>query len=102
MINFKDIQSAYIELYKQLRRYLWGMDTVETIADLEVSANTTFPDLDQIRKHLSDLKIKISDVIKKDEDLKSAMDDFEELLSSSNTVYAKLNQVNEVISDESN
>ena len=38
MVNSSDIQLAYIDLYKNIRKYIWDLDSVELIAKIEDEA----------------------------------------------------------------
>jgi len=75
-----DVQRAYNELYKQLRNYTWPLDTVEKLADVEVACYDAFIDIDKLRMSLNKLKSSVSDIVKKDEDLKSAFEYIDEVI----------------------
>ena len=97
MINTADMQNAYIDLYKELRRYIWGYDVVEAIANLEIATYQTCPDMDVIKSRYNELEYLVKYVANDDEDLREALDDFNEVLNSGHTTYTLLRQVNEVI-----
>lgn len=97
MLSYTEIQSAYVELYIQLRKYIWDFKTVEKIADLEVAVYRTFPDVEDLSKKLSDLNLDIRSTCAEDADLNSAVDNFFDVLDTEASLYAKLNQVREVI-----
>lgn len=90
MINSKDIQRAYNDLYIELRKYIWGFNIVEEIADLEVASYTAFPDREEIDKCLRKLKSSINNEIREDEDLEQSIKNFEELLKDDSQFYLKL------------
>ena len=101
MLSFNTLQKYYVELYKNLRKYIWDFSTVEKLVDLEIEVHRKFPDLDAIRKCLSKLEKDISEEFLEDEDLKSAYDEFADILDSEDDgMYSKINQVREVVSDE--
>lgn len=100
MTNGSELQNAYINLYKELRRYVWDYMSIRTLAELEVSTFTRFPDVDDIRKYLNIMKVSALNVARDDEDLMNAFDDFYYILDScetSSSVFAKLSQVQEVL-----
>lgn len=97
MLSYIELQTAYIDLYKQLRKYIWDFKTVEKLAELEVLVYQTFPDIDKVSAAFNSLKLDIRDTCMSDEELQTAETAFEDALNSADTLYAKLNQVNEVI-----
>ena len=87
-------------MYKNLRNYIWGFKTVETLADLEIEIYTTFPNLDKLKNSFNALYIDIKPVLAdaEDENLNESVDKFRTLLFSlDDTFYSKINQVREVI-----
>lgn len=98
MISSLRIQSAYVDMYTQVRKYIWDFSTVEKLADLEVAVYKAFPSIQEISncfdKLRLDLKLKEND----DADLKNACEAFSNMLDSNNEIYLKVYQVNEVIS----
>lgn len=97
MLSYNELQSAYVDLYTQLRKYIWDFKTVEHIADLEIAVYRTFPDIADVSQRFNELNIDIRSVSFEDEDLKSAVDAFKEVLHTDDILYARLNQVREVI-----
>lgn len=97
MISAAQIESAYNDLYKQFRKYIWDFDTVLVLAELETACYTAFADLDKLRKLLKELHKITKDVVKEDEDFKAAFDAFEELIKEDSDVYVKLNVLREVL-----
>lgn len=97
MINVSDIQRAYNYLYECIRNYIWGIATVEKLADLEIAVYKTCPDIRDIQWKLSKLRSDTREMEMEDEDLQGAYDAMEELLSSSDIPFARLYQVQEVI-----
>lgn len=96
MVSYADIQDAYNRLYAQIRKYVWDFSTVVYLADLEIAVYKICQDLSDIRIKCARLKSMITDELYDDEDLKKAMDYFESLITSDG-VYVKLNQVQEVV-----
>ena len=98
MIAAAMIQQAYIDLYRQIRNYIWDYDTVVKLAELEVAAYMAFPDIDKVRYALDQLKIELnsSDVYAEDEDLQKAVDDFSETLDGADQVFYGLEVPQEI------
>lgn len=97
MISAKSIQRAYDNLYIQLRNYIWPFSIIQTIADIEIASYTLFTNIDDLRKLLNKLKIETTSVYNKDKDYRSALDSFLNLISETDSIYLKLNQVKEVL-----
>lgn len=98
MIAAAMIQQAYIDLYRQIRNYIWDYDTVVKLAELEVAAYMAFPDIDKVRYALDQLKVELnsSDVYAEDEDLQKAVDDFSETLDGADQVFYGLEVPQEI------
>ena len=84
---------SYIELYKELRKYLWDISIVETIARLEVSIFEAFPNVSDIKRNLSMLRQQIG---RSDEVLVDKLDELNKLMSCS-TVYMPIIITKEII-----
>ena len=50
MITTNDLQRLYVDMYKQIREYLWPFRIVEALADLEIACYKAFPDIDEVKK----------------------------------------------------
>ena len=98
MISSTLIRGKYIDLYTELRRYIWPYDKVELIADLELAANIAIPDIAEVKVALGKLRNACAEERAKDAELQSAFDKFDNLISEESEPYLQLNQVNEVIS----
>lgn len=99
MINANELQSAYVELYKCLRGYIWDVEVVELIANVEVECYKSFPDLRKLSSYLKLLKNEVRYKLPEpNEALNSAFDEFDNILdSNSNTdLYASLKTFHEV------
>lgn len=97
MFNTLDIQRAYVDLYRSMRRYIWGFDVVEALASLEIAAYQTCPDLDNLHSKYNQLEYLVRPIASDDEDLRKDLDNFNEVINSGDTTYAVLRQVNEVV-----
>lgn len=104
MTNSKTIQQQYVDLYKQLRKYIWPYRVVESIANLEEAVYKAFPNILEIRNLFRILVMDIRDTAREEEedDFQKAIDKFQELIDSSETVYTKLDKVREVVQNEGN
>lgn len=104
MIAAAIIQSAYNELYKQLRNYIWDYDTVVKIAELEAATYMAFPDLDKIRICAAQLEteLRASDVYDDDEVLQAAMKTFDDQLDGADAVYYGLFAPQEITENQRN
>lgn len=98
MIAAAILQSAYNDLYTQLRNYIWDYETVVKIADLEVATYMAFPDIDNIKRAFSKLSVDIkdSDIYSDDEKLQQALDEFDEKLQGADQLFYKLEVPQEV------
>lgn len=96
MINVADLQSAYIDMYTALRKYIWSYPTVEAIANLEISVYQLCPDIEVVRRCFYILNQLVGSIKSEDEDMKKAFDNFSDVMNSSETIYSKLYMVGEV------
>lgn len=100
MLTSQIMQQCYIDLYKELRRYIWDYDTINDIVNLEISTFQAFPDISEVQKYLNLVKLDIKSTVPEDEELYDAVEAFADKLaelSTSDDVYHKLPQVEEVI-----
>lgn len=97
MISCYDLQNRYVNLYKNLRNYIWDFETVKCIANLEIACYELFPDIRDVRSCLSKLKLRIQDIYKEDKELASSFDALQNIADSDDSTYCKLNQVTEVL-----
>lgn len=99
--NSNLLRNDYIELYKQLRKFVWSIDVIQLIADLEIGVFTAFPDIEKVKRTFQRLKqstyyIDISDESEMEE-YRSAFDTFENTLKDYADTYLNLDKVNEVV-----
>lgn len=102
MLNYADIQIAYNKLYTEIRRYIWSFEAVCALADLEIACYKTCPDLDEVKNAFYTFKLYAQQLFSEDEELESVFDNFEDIMNSDDTTYAKLNKVEEVVTNENN
>lgn len=106
VITSSDLQVKYEKLYKFLMNYLWEFQTVQALADLEISIFKRFPDKDEMLNCIRELKLAISSTYDElaeadDEDFKSAFEDLESAIEEFDpeTTGCELYQVEEVVDD---
>jgi len=80
MISAQIFRNLYVDLYKELRKYLWDIDAVTLIVDLETETHKAFPDVIQLNSILGRLKRQTISTSLEDEELSDAFDSFEEAL----------------------
>lgn len=99
MISSVDVQNIYFKLYNELRKWIWGVEDVRKIADLEVSIFDTFPCIADIQSNLDKVKLMVKP-IKNDEapELFQYLDELQSKLYEADDIYARVDKVQEVIS----
>ena len=100
MVSGNELQNAYIDLYSELRRYIWSYQDVRTLANLEIETFKRFPDVSQVRKYLNLMEMSARFVTNDDEDVMLAFQDFKDVLDSIDSpdhLYAKLIEVEEAL-----
>ena len=90
MINSVRLQDAYINLYSELRKYIWRFDIVELIADLEVAVFTRFQNINRVNELITKLYFEIKNLITEDDDLNEAFNKFFDIIQEADTVYVKI------------
>jgi hypothetical protein len=101
IIDMHDISYAYVNLYRQLRNYIWPYETVEHIAELEIAVHSRFPNLQDVKRYFNLLRQDISRSDIEDEDLDKAVKQFESKIESNDSLlYATLPKIEEVYSSE--
>ena len=105
MISAKDLQRAYVNLYRQLRNYVWDVDTVEHLANFEIEVYNRFPDLAEIKRLFEILKKDTADVVEMEQEdsevytyedtLEAMIKAFDDVLNGedANSIYSDLYQV---------
>ena len=90
MITSTILQNEYVNLYEEMRKYIWPRDVVSELAGLEIEVYKSFPDVEVARKHYNNLKLLCKEVTNDDEKLDEAFEDFNSSLNEANSLYAKL------------
>lgn len=88
-MNHKKLKKGYINLYKQMMKYIWSYDTVELLAELEVAVCNIFPIMTDVRTKFQRLENSIRNQIREDDEMKKAFDEFRELTEQEIT-YANI------------
>lgn len=98
MISSKEIQHRYVKMYEKLRNYIWGFETVEKLANLEIEVYNSFPDISKIQSFFNSLYQDVKTVFDEDEELAEAVDAFKKFIESiESDFYLKLDKVQEAI-----
>ena len=99
MISSMDLQNIYFKLYNELRKWIWGVEDVRKIANLEVSIFDTFPSIPDIQSNLDKVKLMVKP-IKNDEapELFQYLHELQSKLDEADDIYAQVDKVQEVIS----
>lgn len=102
-----DFQNAYVDLYGYMRNYIWDLDVVEMLADVEVDTYDAFIDLEKLSRDFQKLYEEVKDVAKEndDEDLIKSADAFKKMIDDAlaedePTAYLDLYKVQETAIDE--
>lgn len=102
MVSSQELQNAYNWFYECMREYVWDMDVVEILAELEVGVYDAFPDREKLVKTAERLEREIREFYKDDEDLEKSFTELKELIDSDDRLYLPLYKVNEVLVKEDN
>ena len=97
MITSTRIQQYYNKLYTYLRNYLWEYRMVQEICNLELACYKAIPDLNDIKMALRRVKQSAMNVVREDEDLNEAFEDFKSALEDENEVCLKIDIMKEVV-----
>ena len=98
MIADTELQQCYIDLYKQVRNYIWDYSAACCLADLEIETFNRFPNISRVRYYLSQFMSHCNYILRDDTELMLAFNKFfNRLDDSDDTSYSKLYKVSEVI-----
>lgn len=82
-------------MYEEVRNYIWDFATVQRLADLEIAVFRRFPMLPEVRTHFNNFYLCIQNTCDEDEDLSQAVQDFKDIINSSDEVYSMIIQPKE-------
>ena len=97
MVLSSALRYAYNKLYVQMRKYLWDMDVVEQLANLEIEVYKAIPDLGTLQNRFTTLYTNIRMTANEDKDFKTAVDYFRGTIEGADAICAKLDKVREEI-----
>ena len=81
-MNHKELKKAYIKLYSAMMKYIWPVNTVELLAELETSVCNVFPIMSDVRNNFRRLRADVAADLRDDEDMKKAFDAFKEKIDN--------------------
>ena len=81
-MNHKELKKAYIKLYSEMMKYIWPVNTVELLAELEISVCNVFPIMSDVRNNFRRLRADVAADLRDDEDMKKAFDAFQEKIDN--------------------
>lgn len=90
MLSLVDIKKYYVKMYSELRNYIWNFNTVSHLADLEIAVYQRFPNAVDIRSRFDALYMCIRDICDDDEDLATAVNNFKNIINSSDQFYSRI------------
>lgn len=105
MMSSVDLQAGYVSLYADMRNYIWDLDVVEMLADVEVDVYDAFVDAEKLKRDYAKLYSVVSSeaAANKDESMQESADVFKQLIedmaSREQTAYLDLYQVQETVSE---
>lgn len=96
----QDFRNAYEKFYNRMRNYLWPIETLKVLGEIEVEIYSAFIDHELLRKNLDKLKTRINTTMKDDKFLNEAFNTLDTLLtdvenSEEITPYLNIQQVSE-------
>lgn len=90
MLNSADLQIAYNHLYEELRKYIWDVDTVIDIAELETSVYKAFPTYSEVSCRFTQLVDDTVSCVRESEELRNVFREFQDTLQSGTSWYVAL------------
>ena len=81
-MNHKELKKAYIKLYSEMMKYIWPVNTVELLAELETSVCNVVPIMSDVRNNFRRLRADVAADLRDDEDMKKAFDAFQEKIDN--------------------
>lgn len=100
LTSSQDFRNAYEKFYNRMRNYLWPIETLKVLGEIEVEIYSAFIDHEVLRKNLDKLKTRINSTMKDDKFLTKTFDALDALLtevenSEEITPYLNIQQVSE-------
>lgn len=100
MTSTGEFKLLYNDLYEQMRKYMWDIDVIYALVDVEIESYKAFPDMAALEKAVTNLRYILSGYDLDDEDLFAALDAYEESYCDSDSLYEKIERFREVIDHE--
>ena len=96
MTSTKQLQNDYINMYSFIRNYIWDLNTVELLAELEALTFTSFPDVTKLKRIFGQMYLNMRDTLSIDDELSDEVNRYKDTLDAmNNEMYMKLNSVKE-------
>lgn len=90
MISFVSTRNRYNDFYVEMRKYIWGPEVVELLADIEVECYKSFPNLSSLKSMIGKLKSIIREDMMHSEDLRHAVNQLYDCVTEGRNVYMPL------------
>ena len=90
MISSVDIKRQYVNLYRQLREFLWDFPFVCKLVDLEDESLRKFPDMRKVRSISQELYNMSKSARHESEELQQAFSDFLKTVQENECEYSYL------------
>lgn len=90
MVNSTELQVSYNHLYTEMRNYIWSVDTVIALAELEEEVYSAFPNATKLNIKFNEVLGATFEARNKDKELNSAFVEFKNLLTTCDSWYVKL------------
>lgn len=101
MISTTEYRLLYNDLYEEMRKYIWDIDVVCALAEVEIESYKTFPDLNTLRDKVEDLKYLVSGYdLKDDEALFRAIDAYDDYFGEQDDLFYEISRFEGVIQHE--
>ena len=100
MVSTTEYRLLYNDLYEQMRKYIWDIDVVYALAEVEIESYKTFPDINELRNKVDDLKYLISGYDLDDDDLMKALDAYEDYYDEQDKLFYEITRFEGVIQHE--
>lgn len=97
VVSSQDFRNVYQKLYQDVRRYLWPIDTLEKLSDIECNIYSAFPNVAKLKEDFASFKKDTTDVLQDDPYFSDNMNKMQKLIDSNDAgCYFRLPRVNEV------
>lgn len=98
-VSSQDFRNVYEKFYNRIRNYLWPIETLKVLANIECEIYSAFIDYTALRKYVDRLKSAINNTMKDDKFLSKEFNALNDLLvtveTSESSPYLQIQQVAE-------